>query len=153
MTVVRVSGRLRLGEAADVPDHLLEPGPNPRRQGVAGGLHLGPRYQERSVGAAAAVAPVGLADRGVAAGLDRLEDGPGALADTPIRHRAPAQQGLDLGGDGGIGAGPREVQAAQADGGGGHETSFSMGRIRMPEAPAALSCGSSAQTWLASITA
>jgi hypothetical protein len=61
---------------------------------------------------------VGLADGGVAAGLDRGEDGAGALANPRIGHGAAPEEGLDLGRDGRIGRGAGQFQAAQAHGGG-----------------------------------
>ena len=88
----------------------------------------------------------------IAAGLHRNEDGAGLLADARVRHGAAPQKSRDLGRDGRVSGSPGEFQAAQSDGRDAHGTSFSMGRMRMPDAPAALRRGSSDQTWSASTT-
>src|SRR5664280_2762934 len=95
---------------------------------------------------------IGVADGRIATGLDRGQDRAGALTDTVVRHGAAPQESFRLGRDGRIGGRSGELQAAQRDPRGAHDTSFSMGRIRMPDAPAALRRGSNDQTWSASTT-
>ena len=145
-------GQLGHGEAADVLDHLLEPGPDPRRQRLARGFHLRLADKQRAVGPTAAETGVGGADGRVAAGLDRGQDRPRAFADSLVRDDATPHESLDLRRDGRIYGRARQLEAAQVDGRAAHETSFSIGRIRMPEAPAALRRGSSDQTASASTT-
>ena len=101
--------QFRLGEAADVRDHLLEAGPDARRQGVAGGLHLGAADQQRAVGPPAAEPGVGVADGRIATGLDGGEDGAGVLADARVRHGAAPQKSRDLGRDGRVSGSPGRV--------------------------------------------
>ena len=81
----------------------------------------------------------------VAACLDSSEDLADALADELVRDCAATQQGRNFGGNGRIEGCALQYEAAQVDGR-RHGTSFSMGRMRMPDAPAALSFGRRAQT-------
>ena len=155
------------GEPGDMIDHLVERASVGDVEPVAGRLEICPFEQEPAVGIAAAVPLVRLADRVGTARSDVGEDPPSAGPNVVIRDRAAADERAALGESGVIGR--AEIDAADPDrlgeparagrrgfrrrGRGRHGTIFSIGRTRIPDAPAALRRGSRPQTSSAPTTA
>ena len=150
---------LGLGEAPDVVDGLLERAADGRVEAVARIAQLRGIEDEAAVRAAAAHGRVGVADGVVAARTDVVEGRARGLPDPRVGDGAATDErrvrdpgdGV-AGGDGGqVEPSQPERRAVRAGRVGGigrgrqwrrrHGTIFSMGRTRMPDAPAALSRG------------
>src|SRR6185436_14991204 len=138
---------LGLGEAADMIDRLLEGRPVLVGEPIAGCNELRALEDQPSIAQPATESLVRLADGGGTPRANVVEDRPGFGPDPLIRGGSATDQGSTLSDRGGL-VGP-EIQATQ-DGSGrsvdGHATIFSIGRTRIPDAPAALRRGSRLQT-------
>src|SRR5207249_849485 len=161
----RRAGRSRAlgrGEAAHVIDCLVERRPVGPIEPIARDREVA-RFQDQSTILGPAAEPLVCgANRVGSARPDVIEDGSRAGPDELIGYGAAPAEGAPFGHVGRIGR--REVQTSDrrevggSDGPAGgridaHGTIFSIGRTRMPEAPAALRRGSSAQTSSAPTTA
>jgi len=162
----RGGGTLALGERADMIDGLDQCAAHFAVQAIAPVAQLVRGQHQPPIPAPATNAVIGGADRGVAVGPHVEQQGSHGVAHGWIRDGAAADQGLALAHRRGV-AGQDVGQVQAADGSrrvershARHGTIFSIGRTRMPLAPAALRRGRSPHTsslstteWIAIIPA
>ena len=142
---------LSLGEAADVVDRLVERTADARLERVPRPGEVVGVEDEAAIETSATDLGIRLADGVVAAGPDVGERRANRLADARIRDRAAPDEGFVVAACGRIAGGDRgEIQPRDGERlgrhGRAHGTIFSIGRTRMPEAPAPLRRGRRLQT-------
>ena len=150
----RRGGSLGLGEAADVVDRLVERATDAWLETIAGGAQVGSVEDQAAVRATTTHGLVGVADGLIAPAADIGEGRARRVADSWVGNGTAADEGAVIATGIGIAGGDRsQVEASKDQGardrarkGRAHWTIFSIGRTRIPDAPAALSRGSRPQT-------